>query len=108
MRVFSQGGGKNEKECRRQRKEPKGNCLVKPPDEKEQPSHHEAQQRLDLSDSNRRPTVCKHQHLHHRYKVEEEGHAGRVDANPAPSLGVVENCRENSDTTARVENGRNS
>jgi hypothetical protein len=48
------------------------------------------------------------EHFDARDKVEEEGHAGQMDAAPAPARQSVEHSRKDGDGGRRIENRRNS
>ena len=107
--IRPQRGNKNQEERDGQGKDSKGDGVVEPPDQEEQPGHGEAQQRLDFAHAHRHPAMRLHQHFHHRDKVEEEGHAAQVDAALAPAAAdSIEHGREDGDARRRIKNSRNS
>ena len=82
--------------------------VVKPPDKEKEAGNEEPEKGFDLANANGHPAMGEDEHFDDRDKMEEKGEAAQVDAGLAPGDGVIEHRREDGDTSAGIENGRNS
>ena len=106
--IRPQRGDKDEEECGRQGKDSQGDGLVEPPDQEEEARDDKCQQGLDFAHTDGHPAVGLDQHLDHGDEMKEEGQSAEVDAGLTPRDRVIEDSREDGDTSTGIEKGRNS
>ena len=97
--IGPQRGHENHEKRDRQGEETKGDGVVDPPDQKEQRSHRQAQQRLHLAHAHRHPAVGLDEHFDGRNEVEEQGQAAQVNAPLPPSAPRVYRARPGKTAT---------
>jgi hypothetical protein len=98
----------NQEECRGEGKDAKGDSVIKPPDKKEQPSHRQAEQRLNLAHAYRHPAMGLDKHFNSGDEMEEESHPAQVNAGFAPPQQAIDHGRKDSHTCRRIKDSRNS
>ena len=99
---------KDEENRGRESKEAELDGVVKPPDEEKQAGYKEPEDGFDLADADGHPAMRQDEHFNDGDKMEEKSEAAEMDAGLPPRDGVIEHRREDGDTSAGIENGRNS